>query len=80
MEKEENVVVEEIMHHQKAILNLQRSNVEMMEFDKDDVDFILAIKENKVIIENKLKHIEELKNMLPKETKLHLDIEDGLEL
>lgn len=79
--KEGNIILEEIIYQENAVLNLQRSNFEMNEFDKDDKDFILAIEENKKIIEKKKKRIKELKELLPKDELEKIEIDDtGIDL
>lgn len=77
-----DVITEEILFHQNAILHLQRSNSEMNEFDPLDSDFILAIQENLEIIKQKELRISLLKDMLPKESLNHLksDLDDGIDL
>lgn len=79
---EGNVVIEEILYHENSILHLQRSNLEMIEFDKNDKDFQVAIEENLKIIEKKKKRIKELKELLPKDDLKHVELEDnsGIEL
>ena len=78
MKDDSNVVVEEIEYQKNSIFHLQRSNQEMLEFDPNDKDFMIAIEENTKIITIKNKRITELEEFLPKTTQDHY--EEGIDL
>jgi protein subunit release factor A len=77
-----NFILEEILKIQHSITHLQRSNLEMKDFDPEmkDKDFEEAIKENIIVIEKKEKEIENLKKLLPTDQQDELEDSLGIEL
>ncbi len=68
VEKDFQEIVEEI----KLIYH---NNIEMMEYDKNDPDLIQAVKENKLIIDQKLFLLENIRFKLKKLSKCHPFVE-----